>query len=84
MKEKELEPSAEVLTINPKSGSLLESLDEDGGGFRFVYDEKKKRTTMYLFKPDGMLPIKFDRKVMQVARALNWTKVRVRRVVVER
>ena len=82
MDEKDLEPSAEVLTTHQVD--LLDCLDEDGGGFRFVYDKETKTTTMHIFKPNNMKRIKFERKCMEMSRAFNWTGVKVRRVDVER
>jgi len=83
---KDLEPSAKTLTTSPNdaltSVGLLECLDEDGGGFRFEYDEETKSWTILLFKPKKMDDVTFQRKVLQMTRAFNWTKMSVRRTTV--
>jgi len=82
MEEKYLEPSAKVLTT--RQVCLLDCPDEDGGGFKFIYDKDTKITTMHIFKPNDMERVKFERKCVQMSRAFNWTDVKVRRVDVER
>ena len=84
---RDLEPSAETLTTLPSDKTvstvgLLECLDEDGGGFKFEYEQETKSWIILLFKPKKMDEVTFQRKVLQMTRAFNWTKMSVRRITV--
>ena len=88
MTNKNSEPPATPLTTTPsvslseKTATLLECIDEKGGGFRFEINEDKT-VTVLLFKPKNMDEVTFQRKMMQMERAFNWiTKMTVRRTVV--